>query len=170
MRNILWMVLILASARALGQEAMAPLAADGIHDPESPATGVLQAPAKALGPLPKTESGGIDWMRALTRGDIHPRRGVNAGEEMSAVDLDIVMKRTSTMPFVRFRHATHTQWLTCSNCHSDIFVLQKGGNFITMSDILNGEYCGVCHGRVAFKPLACDRCHSVEQQNTGGLR
>jgi hypothetical protein len=38
----------------------------------------------------------------------------------------------------------------------------------TMNDIMQGEACGVCHnGKIAWEPLYCDRCHSVDAQETG---
>jgi c(7)-type cytochrome triheme protein len=29
-----------------------------------------------------------------------------------------------------------------------------------MIEIFDGKYCGVCHGKVAFPNLDCQRCHS----------
>jgi c(7)-type cytochrome triheme protein len=71
------------------------------------------------------------------------------------------------MPWVRFPHLQHTEWLTCANCHPAIFIPQAGANPISMSAIIQGEFCGVCHGKVAFAPtLNCGRCHSVPQDVT----
>ena len=74
------------------------------------------------------------------------------------------MKNTAEMPHVKFPHDSHTQWLACSNCHDKIFVPKAGANAINMTKIFQGEYCGVCHDRVAFTTMfACERCHSVLQ-------
>jgi c(7)-type cytochrome triheme protein len=35
---------------------------------------------------------------------------------------------------------------------------------LNMFQILQGEYCGVCHGAVSFPLTECKRCHSVERK------
>jgi c(7)-type cytochrome triheme protein len=56
----------------------------------------------------------------------------------------------------------------CKNCHPKIFLPQKGGNPVTMSGVMQGKYCGVCHGKVAFPPSKnCGRCHSVARDSVG---
>jgi len=92
---------------------------------------------------------------------------VKGEEKMHSVDFDVIFKNTASMPYVRFPHLPHTQWLTCKNCHPAIFLPQRGGNFVTMAAIIEGEYCGVCHGKVAFPPLECNRCHSVSRESVG---
>ncbi|MFQ5571885.1 MAG: c(7)-type cytochrome triheme domain-containing protein, partial [Rhodothermales bacterium] len=43
-------------------------------------------------------------------------------------------------------------------CHPRIF--RYRGTEIKMADVLQGNYCGECHGKVAFPPpTACERCH-----------
>ena len=138
-----------------------PLSGDGIHDKSGAAIDLLQEPAEALADFPRDNSGVVDWVATLDNGLIDPRKGLTGNEKMADIDLNIVMKNTSTMPFVSFSHKNHTKWLTCSNCHVKIFLPQVGGNFITMADILEGEYCGVCHGKVAFTPFNCFRCHQI---------
>ena len=134
-------------------------------DAASPAAGALQQPAEAFSALPRDERGKPDWVRALREGAIQPRGAVaGAGTPMQALDLDIVMKNTAQMPWVRFPHAAHTQWLACGNCHDALFAPKAGANPTTMTRILQGESCGTCHGTVAFTALyTCERCHSVAQ-------
>jgi c(7)-type cytochrome triheme protein len=134
-------------------------------DPASPAAGVLQQPGEAFGGLPRDGRGKPDWVRALREGAIQPRGAVaGAGAPVPALDLDIVMKNTAQMPWVRFPHAAHTQWLVCGNCHDALFAPRTGANPTTMTRILQGESCGTCHGTVAFTALyTCERCHSVAQ-------
>jgi len=144
-----------------------PLAKDGIHDTSNPAFGFLQEPAEALSVLPLDRAGKTDWAKSIQDGHIQPRRGVTGNEPMKEVDLDIVMKNTASLPHVLFSHRSHTQWLTCSNCHSRIFLPQVGGNFITQARIMEGEYCGVCHGKVAFSAQDCDRCHNIPNEKAG---
>jgi c(7)-type cytochrome triheme protein len=143
------------------------IAEDGIHDPTNPAvTEILQEPVEAMRDFPRDEKGLIDWVRVLEEGKIQPRQSLNGDEEMYVADFDIIFGNTGSMPNVRFPHKAHTEWLTCANCHPAIFLPQKGGNPVNMASIIQGRYCGVCHGKVAFPPTRnCGRCHSVPQKN-----
>jgi c(7)-type cytochrome triheme protein len=134
-------------------------------DPAGPAAAVLQQPAEAFGTLPRDARGKPDWVRALREGAIQPRADVRGASGAAPVlALDIVMKNTAQMPWVRFPHAAHTQWLACGNCHDALFAPRAGANPTTMTRILQGESCGTCHGTVAFTALyTCERCHSVAQ-------
>lgn len=143
---------------------------DGIHDPTNDAVKVLQDPADSMQGFPRDSSGVIDWVQVLDNGVVDPRKGLFGDEEMHTVDFDVIFKNTGSMPFVRFPHRQHTEWLTCKNCHPRIFLPQKGGNPVTMSGIMQGKFCGICHGNVAFPPTKnCGRCHSVSR-DTVGLR
>lgn len=147
-----------------------PVSEDGIHDETNDAVRVLQDPYDAMKDFPRDNSGVIDWVKVLDEGLIAPRKGLYGDEEMHAVDFDVIFKNTGSMPHVRFPHRQHTEWLTCKNCHPKIFLPQKGGNPVTMSGIMQGKYCGVCHGKVAFPPTKnCGRCHS-ESRDSVGLR
>ena len=146
-----------------------PQAEDGIHDPENESIDILQPVYEALKDFPRDDGGLIDWIGAIDNGLISPRAVLQGEGEMHAVDLDLVLKNTSSMPFVKFPHLPHTKWLTCENCHPAIFLPQNGGNFITMADIMEGKFCGVCHGKIAFPPLECARCHSIPK-DTGNIR
>jgi len=52
--------------------------------------------------------------------------------------------------------------LKCTDCHTKIFPMKKGTK-ITMAEMNEGKYCGVCHnGQEAFKssdPANCGKCH-----------
>ncbi|MDH5784216.1 MAG: hypothetical protein OEZ16_01240 [Chromatiales bacterium] len=144
-----------------------PLKADGLHDTSNPAYELLQEPAEALSLLPVDQNGKTDWVRSIQNGYIQPRTGLTGKEAMKELELEIVMKNTASMPHVMFSHSVHTQWLTCSSCHSRIFLPQIGANFITEKRIKAGEYCGVCHGKVAFSTEQCERCHTVTNEITG---
>lgn len=144
-----------------------PIAKDGIHDPENAAVSILQPPAEAMKDFPRDQRGVINWVETLDSGVIAPRTGVTGSEKMHSVDFDVIFKNTASMPYVRFPHLPHTKWLTCNNCHPAIFLPQRGGNFVTMASIIEGEFCGVCHGKVSFPPLECNRCHSVARDNIG---
>jgi c(7)-type cytochrome triheme protein len=136
-----------------------------IHDPTNADLVRLQPPQEAFSALPLDRRGKPDWVRALRERTIQPRTGVaGPAAPMPALELDIVMKNTAQMPYVKFPHLAHAQWLDCANCHSAIFEPRAGANPTNMARIFQGEACGVCHGKVAFTPLLdCERCHSVLQ-------
>lgn len=135
---------------------------DGIHDPASPAVHVLQKPAEAFSRLPADTAGNqVDWVRALNDGYIRPRSRVHDSGPVELLDSDILIPSGGGIPHVLFPHQSHTQLLDCSSCHDKPFAAQAGANPMTMGKILEGEYCGVCHGKVAFPLTECNRCHSV---------
>jgi c(7)-type cytochrome triheme protein len=145
-----------------------PVFEDGIHDPSNDAVKVLQEPVEAMTGFPRDKSGVIDWVKTLDQGLVSPRKSLLGDEEMTTVDFDVIFQNTGSMPYVRYPHRQHTEWLTCKNCHPEIFLMQKGGNPVTMSAIIQGKYCGVCHGKVAFPPTKnCGRCHSVPRDAPG---
>ena len=144
--------------------AQQALGRDDFYDATNPDLIHLQRHNQATAGLPKDANGFPDWMRALKSGLIQPRSGIAPGATMGVLDLDIIMKNTKEMPYVRFPHNAHTQWLDCSNCHPQPFEPRTGAARIAMADIFRGQYCGMCHDRVAFITfLACQRCHSVPQ-------
>lgn len=141
-----------------------PLAKDELHDPLNPALNLLQNPASALSALPREWSGDqVNWVKALDDGAIKPRINLHSNVQPEVLDLDVLLKNTEEMAMVNFPHKQHTEWLVCNNCHEEIFKSSAGANKMTMLDILNGEYCGRCHGAVAFPLTDCNRCHNVVQ-------
>ena len=147
------------------------LTEDGIHDPTNDAIKILQEPGEAMVDFPVDRRGQIDWVQAIRDKKVNPRRSLSGGEfdgeMMLETDMDIIMKRTATMPNIRFPHLAHTQWLTCNNCHPKIFVPQRGENPVSMEKILKGEFCGRCHDKVSFSLWTCERCHSVPHETSG---
>lgn len=143
-----------------------PLAKDGLHDPNNPAVKLLQEPAEALSKLPRDDVGNrVLWNRALERGMISPRTNILPETKPRVLDLDIIMPRTAEMPMVKFPHRQHTEWLDCTNCHEHLFKYKAGGTkAVNMFQVLQGEYCGLCHGAVSFPLTECKRCHSVERK------
>jgi c(7)-type cytochrome triheme protein len=140
------------------------LGKSNFYDLKNPDYKHLQDYDRATATLPKDGNGFPDWMRALRDSSIQPRTGLKPNAPMNMLDLDVVMKNTKEMPFVRFPHYSHTLWLDCSNCHPAPFEPKAGSTPITMADIFRGKYCGMCHDRVAFITFfSCQRCHSVPQ-------
>jgi c(7)-type cytochrome triheme protein len=157
----------LACVAALAATQWLALAKDGLHDPASPAIGVLQEPADALGALhaqaPDVVGNQVRWVQALDRGLIQPRTNILPETKVNLRTTEILLKNTGEMPMVRFPHRQHTAWLDCENCHDSLFKQKPGTSGINMFQILAGEKCGLCHGAVAFPLTECNRCHSVHR-------
>jgi c(7)-type cytochrome triheme protein len=112
--------------------------------------------------LPTTAIGGVDWVRAIANGLVAPRSALDPkapGLPPLTLDVERIPKDQPTFRVV-FPHSAHTQWLACANCHPGIFQMKRGATPINMGAIFAGQYCGVCHGKVAFAvPTGCPRCH-----------
>lgn len=133
------------------------------YDQTNPNFAQIQKANQSMAGFPIRRSGEVDWIALIENGTINPRAERTAQGKMEILDLDIMMKNTQQMPWVRFPHRTHTLWLACKNCHEGIFKATAGANNISMNDIFRGKYCGVCHNKVAFSIFQCERCHSVPQ-------
>lgn len=119
--------------------------------------------------LPKTQLGEVDWMGGIREGLLKPYDSTDPDAPPSlppleGMDLLLSLKKGFNIPGVIFPHKSHTMWLDCRNCHPSIFVPRRGANPITMHRIIDGEYCGRCHGIVAFRLYDCFRCHSAVEQ------
>jgi c(7)-type cytochrome triheme protein len=168
-RPILVFLALFAIAMAsLGAGNWQSLKSDGLHDPSNPSIDVLQEPAEALGVLaPDAAGNNVDWVRALQNGEIAPRPSLHDDREPEILDTNILMRNTNELRYVLFAHKPHTQWMSCEACHESIFVSQADANPITMGKILDGEYCGLCHGAVSFPLTECDRCHNTDSTSVG---
>lgn len=156
---------VCAVAVAAGQKWL-KLASDDIHDPRSPAIGVLQEPGDALAVLPPDTAGNqVLWMQALDDRLIQPRTNILPETKVNLRTTDVLLRNTGEMALVRFPHRQHTSWLDCTNCHDELFSQRAGATRINMMLILQGEKCGLCHGAVAFPLTECRRCHSVERDS-----
>ncbi len=106
--------------------------------------------------------GTADWAKAINKGVVAPRHGLDASSSAQNVlnlDVEMTVEGYEQMT-VTFPHEAHTKWLTCAICHDGIYQMKKGANPTTMAKINAGESCGVCHGKVAFSLKACGRCHT----------
>ncbi len=137
---------------------------DGVHDPTADLT-ALQPPLEAFSGMPSATFGnGINWVEALRKHKIKPRADQLGEKNQFTLEMNIRMEVPGTMNDVIFPHRIHTEWLACKNCHTGIFQMKKNGNPITMEKIINGKFCGVCHGKVAFPIANCNRCHSAKKK------
>lgn len=118
---------------------------------------------KNLSDLPKGTNGNdIDWVKAMEKGKIKPKnylRDENIPIEFSR-EISIESTWVGISPVI-FPHVTHGKWLDCSNCHPEIFgIVEESTEDLAMEYILEYEFCGVCHGKVAFPPNDnCKKCH-----------
>ncbi|WP_206485986.1 DUF1566 domain-containing protein [Thalassotalea sp. G2M2-11] len=142
---------------------------DGVHALTNPDVTKLQTYEDTLSFLPKDSSGHPDWAKALNQQLIEPRshKYADQAEQMIIWQQDIIYKDTATMPWVVFPHKTHTQWLSCKNCHEKLFSSSQNKANISMASIYMGNHCGACHGRVAFNVNTCERCHSIAHDGMG---
>jgi len=115
--------------------------------------------------LPRDKLGGVEWVRALEEKLITPKPGLKPEDKPQMVfDYNIELVPAGLPAFkVVYPHKAHTEWLGCTNCHTEIFQMKKGADHITMAKIFAGEFCGRCHGKVSFALTSCWRCH-VEMQ------
>ncbi len=110
--------------------------------------------------FPKDAVGSDDWVKMVKENMIKPHESLDLTKPLvPPFNFDIEIPAIGAMPNVIFPHFPHTFWLDCGNCHPGIFIMKKGANPISMVKIVNGEFCGRCHGRVAFPIANCTRCH-----------
>jgi c(7)-type cytochrome triheme protein len=111
--------------------------------------------------LPRGSEGVVDWEQALSQKLVSPKPGADPEakqEDVLDLDLEFVPKDQPEMKVV-FAHKIHTRWLACANCHTAIFEMERSAQHMTMDQIMAGEKCGYCHGKVAFPATACPTCH-----------
>lgn len=78
---------------------------------------------------------------------------------------DVVFNKYADKAGVRpvvFPHWFHRLRFTCDVCHNENgFKMRAGSNDVTMAEIVDGKFCGMCHNNViAWSPEFCSRCHS----------
>jgi len=124
------------------------------------------------GDLPfATFGNGIDWSEAIKNGSIRPQNALTSEKSIVQLPekLKLPMKLGTAAPRsdVTFSHEENFFELDCSACHPDIFnIKKKGTKAFTMENNIYGNYCGVCHMRVAFPMNDCKRCHSQMTGNS----
>lgn len=78
---------------------------------------------------------------------------------------DVVLNRYAEKEGMRpvvFPHWFHRIRFRCKVCHYELgFQMRAGANDVTMGDIIEGRFCGMCHnGEIAWSVENCDLCHS----------
>jgi c(7)-type cytochrome triheme protein len=122
--------------------------------------------ASFVAKFPKLQAGNlVNWEESETRGLIRPidslpgpsprRPPLKAQADFS------IASRGSWMPDIIFSHKKHALWNGCEVCHPEVFPsVKKNTMKFSMFQIAEGEYCGLCHGSVAFPLEECQRCHA----------
>lgn len=116
--------------------------------------------------FPKERFGnGVDWEKAESEGFIKLTdyiEGVSIKRKAMVVKKDFTVKsRVEGMSDIIFSHTKHTVWCGCELCHPEIFVgVKQGMTKYSMAEIYDSKFCGVCHIKVAFPLLDCQRCHT----------
>jgi len=87
---------------------------------------------------------------------------------------DLVLNKLAEKEGMRpvvFPHWFHRLRFTCNVCHNENgFKMRAGSNDVTMADIVDGKFCGMCHNNeIAWSPEHCDRCHSGLRGLAGGF-
>ena len=115
--------------------------------------------------MPRERFGnGIDWLKAdeeqlVTLKDYLPGVSIKRNKIQEPEEFDLSAKEAK-MPDIVFSHKKHTIWNGCELCHPEIFPIKKGSAPYSMQEIFAGKYCGLCHGKVAFPNIDCQRCHT----------
>lgn len=99
----------------------------------------------------------------------------SAGSEVQAEYGDVVLNKRSEAEGVRpviFSHWFHRIRFRCKVCHSELgFEMRAGANDVTMAQIIEGKFCGLCHnGEIAWSTENCDLCHSGKPGLRSGIR
>ena len=88
---------------------------------------------------------------------------------------DVVLNKHSEAGGVRpviFPHWFHRIRFRCKVCHGELgFEMRAGANDVTMAEIVEGKFCGMCHnGEIAWSAENCVLCHSGRTGLKSGIR
>lgn len=90
----------------------------------------------------------------------HKHVAINTGICGNCHGINKMMTLKKTAMPSQFNHGMHSKIYSCKDCHPKVFLMSSGSVHVTMKDINNGAYCGVCHnGKKAFSSSDCGKCH-----------
>ncbi len=94
----------------------------------------------------------------------------NAIAEYGDVVLNQRAEKEDMRPVV-FPHWFHRIRFRCKVCHSELgFEMRAGANDVTMDEITQGKFCGMCHnGETAWAVENCDLCHTGRPGMASGI-
>ncbi|PLX88262.1 MAG: hypothetical protein C0618_04740 [Desulfuromonas sp.] len=109
---------------------------------------------------------GLNWIKAEEDGLLSIKDSLeglsNVKAEFTGPPNMNLSDGETTMPDIFFSHSKHAVWNGCALCHPDLFGVKRNVQPYSMQDIFEGEYCGACHGKVAFPNIDCRKCHAKE--------
>jgi c(7)-type cytochrome triheme protein len=86
----------------------------------------------------------------------------SAAKEVGGGDLNFSPKNALPVVFSHEKHV-NAKGRKCSNCHYQIFQMEKGSYKMDMTKMTKGDFCGTCHnGQRAFDvkdQKNCSLCH-----------
>jgi c(7)-type cytochrome triheme protein len=87
---------------------------------------------------------------------------------------DVVLNNRAEKEGVRpviFPHWFHRIRFLCKVCHNELgFEMRAGSNNVTMDEITEGKFCGMCHnGEIAWSVENCELCHSGKPGLKSGI-
>jgi c(7)-type cytochrome triheme protein len=96
--------------------------------------------------------------------------GGQAGAEYADVLLNRFAEARGVRPVV-YPHWFHRIRFRCKVCHFELgFEMRAGANNVTMQDIAEGRFCGMCHnGEVAWGLENCELCHTGRRGLATGI-
>jgi c(7)-type cytochrome triheme protein len=107
---------------------------------------------------------GVNWIRAESDGHLTLKdtlKGTTSKKvHQAGLSDSVISPDDPEMPRIIFSHDNHARWNGCALCHPEPFEENKGSPKFTMEEIIEGKFCGTCHGKVAFPILDCQRCHT----------
>ncbi|HET9651720.1 MAG TPA: c(7)-type cytochrome triheme domain-containing protein [Usitatibacter sp.] len=109
------------------------------------------------------------WMHALLLA-VLGAAALDAPAEYGDVVLNRRAEKEGVRPVV-FPHWFHRVRFRCNVCHQELgFKMRAGSNDVTMKDIVDGKFCGMCHnGEIAWNTERCDLCHSGKAGLKSGI-
>lgn len=89
--------------------------------------------------------------------------GISLRAERLGIDRNFSISVAGTwLGEVAFSHQKHARWSGCEGCHPEVFPsTSRGAKAFRMKDVAAGDFCGVCHDKVAFPIAACLQCHET---------
>ena len=89
---------------------------------------------------------------------------------------DVIINKRAEKEGMRpviYPHWFHRIRFTCNVCHNPSgFIMKAGANNITMAEIVDGKFCGMCHNdqiKISWSLDRCYMCHSGKPGLSSGI-
>lgn len=101
---------------------------------------------------------------------------ITISPEVQAEYADVIINKRAEKEGMRpviYPHWFHRIRFTCNVCHNaNGFIMKAGANNITMAEIVDGKFCGMCHNdeiKISWSLERCDMCHSGKPGLESGI-